>query len=206
MATTCWPISHRQRRYGCFTPFPSLAGGERWTVLPLSALKGNWLGASWTHTALLPCCSSLLLNRMELRPNMHHPWSPLDSRISHHRKCLPGLGPWAQVEGLCFCTLTPILFLFATKCSLAQISLPVPHLPLLTEPWYGTDGGKPLSFLLHPQPRWLLLACQSFILNHKASSLSCPQLWPGVCISLFVISGNLIRNMSCWLLSLWGHP
>ena len=88
------------------------------------------------------------------------------------------------------------------QVALVTVLLPVPHLPLLTEPWYGSDGGKPLSFLLHPRPRWLLLARQSFVLNHKASSLSCPQLWPGVCISLLVISGNpLPWNISHWLLS-----
>ena len=61
-----WSVTD-QGNAGCFTHFPSLAGGELGrVVLSMGALKGNWLGASWAHMALLPYCTSLLLKRMEL--------------------------------------------------------------------------------------------------------------------------------------------
>lgn len=45
---------------------------------------------------------------------MNHPWSPFDSRILHHRKCLPGLGPQLRLRDYDSVHL-PILFLFMTS-------------------------------------------------------------------------------------------
>ena len=45
---------------------------------------------------------------------MNHPWSPFDSRILHHRKCLPGLGPQLRLRDYDSVHL-PIQFLFLTS-------------------------------------------------------------------------------------------
>lgn len=204
VAATCWPDKPQAR--GIWDVLPTF---RLWLVESCQRFCSPWV--LWRETDegqvghARHCFPVVALSPFKKGgagrgPDMNHPWSPFDSRILHHRKCLPGLGPQLRLRDYDSVHL-PIQFLFLTSGP-GDSFIACATLPLLTEPWHGSDGGKPLSFLLHPRPRWLLLARQSFVLNHKASSLSCPQLWPGVCISLLVISGNpLPWNISHWLLS-----